>query len=194
MPSALTPYGFAPTGITGGQVFSGSTRYIKIATNYATAIYKGDPVKMAAGCAAVDTGTTTLLPVGIFLGCTYTDANLGRVFRNFWTASTVASDAYAIVADDPSLTFMIQCDNSGSALAQTAIGMNLALATYVAGSTTQGASAVRAARSTIATTNTLPLRVIDFSQLPGDAFTDTYPNVIVRWNAGMHAYDRPLGV
>jgi hypothetical protein len=197
MPSTLAPYGFRPINLLAGQSFPGGVRLMKITNSYGTSIFYGDPVKLVStGTVELDTGTSTLTPVGIFLGCTYTDPNLSyTVQKQMWTASTSATDNYAYVCDDPDQVFMIQCDNSGSALAQTNLGNNIGLATYVAGSTVNGTSAVRAARSTAATTNTLPLRIIDVvTGFPGDAIADTYPNIIVKWNFGMHQYNVATGV
>ena len=62
-----------------------------------------------------------------------------------------------------------------------------------AGSTDLGRSKNALDASTAATTNTLPIRILGFVEsgesTAGDAFTD----LIVKFNAGMHAYDKPLG-
>jgi hypothetical protein len=71
---ALPIYGLRPVNLIGGQVYAGSTRLIKIASAYNTDIFYGDVVKLgSSGTAEKDTGTTTATPVGVFLGCTYTN-------------------------------------------------------------------------------------------------------------------------
>ena len=73
-PTVSKPYGLQPINLIGGQVYAGSTRLFRIAAGYATSIYYGDVVKIASdGTVQKDTGTTTATPVGIFVGCTYTN-------------------------------------------------------------------------------------------------------------------------
>ena len=71
-----------------------------------------------------------MTPVGVFLGCTYTDPNLGyKVWRQSYPASTVASDIEAFVADGTDLLFKAAVVSSGTTigdLAQTDIGANVA--------------------------------------------------------------------
>jgi hypothetical protein len=47
--------------------------------------------------------------------------------------------------------------------------------------------------SSIATTNTLPLRIIDFVDGPTSAVGDEFTDVIVKFNAG-HQYSNTTGV
>ena len=105
-PTVDAPYGLKPVNLIGGQVFAGSTRQIKIASNYGTAIFYGDVVKYANdGTLNIDSGTTTATPIGVFLGCTYTDPSTSQLtFRQSYPASTVASDIMAYVLDDPDAT------------------------------------------------------------------------------------------
>ena len=73
----------------------------------------------------------------------------------------------------------------------TAIGNNATLVQN-AGSTTTGNSAVAILDST-ATTNTLPIRIIDVVRDTATA-TDNFPEVIVKINATMHQYNNATGV
>jgi hypothetical protein len=45
-PTVSKPYGLQPVNLIGGQVFAGATRYRRIASAYATAIFYGDLVKL----------------------------------------------------------------------------------------------------------------------------------------------------
>jgi hypothetical protein len=182
------PYGFRPVGLIGGRVFAGATRKLQIASGYATNIFFGDPVKyVAGGTIAKDTGTTTMTPVGIFMGVSYTDPVYGFTNRQQWTASTVASDAYALICDDPYALFEIQADGAVSTLFKNA-GIN-----QTAGSTITGDSKISLNSAGIATTSTLPLRIVDYVRSgvssSGDAFTD----LLVMWNFGTHAYQQATG-
>ena len=175
MATSATPYGARPVGtLSASGSFTGKTMQIKVASGYATDIFHGDFVKMvSAGTVEKDAGTSTLTCIGIFLGCKYTDPNTNQMtFNQYWPASTVASDAVAYVLTDPNALFMMQGDAS---IAQTALGANFAVV-QTAGSTSIGKSKNACDASTVATTNTLPLRIVEFvdstTSSVGDAFTD----------------------
>ena len=106
-PTVSKPYGLLPVNLIGGQVFAGSTRLMSVASGYGTDIFYGDVVKRASdGTIQKDTGTSTATPVGIFLGCTYTNPTTKqKTFSQYWPASTLAGDAQAIVCDDPDTVF-----------------------------------------------------------------------------------------
>jgi len=192
MPSSATPYGAMPqAGLSSNGSFTGKVRHIKIASAYDTAIFYGDFVKLvAAGTVEKDAGTATLTPVGIFVGCKYTDPNSKNLtFNQQWVADTSASDAVAYVMDDPNILFQMQCDGTA---AQTVLGSNCAV-TQTAGSTSIGTSKNTVDISTTATTNTLPVRIIDFVDGPNSAVGDSYTDVIVKFNVG-HLYDNTTGL
>ena len=192
MPSSATPYGAMPqAGLSCNGSFTGKVRHIKIASAYDTAIFYGDFVKLvAAGTVEKDAGTTSMTPVGIFVGCKYTDPNSKNLtFNQQWIADTTASDAVAYVMDDPNILFQMQCDGSA---AQTVLVSNCAVV-QTAGSTSIGTSKNAVDISTSATTNTLPLRIIDFIDGPNSAVGDSYTDVIVKFNVG-HLYDNTTGL
>ena len=72
------------------------------------------------------------------------------------------------------------------------LGSNFAIV-VTAGSTTIGRSKNAVDQSTSATTNTLPLRIIDFVDGPDSAVGDAYTDVIMKFNAG-HQYVNTTGV
>lgn len=192
MSSTAAPYGARPIGaLSANGSFTGKVRHIKIASAYNTAIFHGDFVKLvAAGTVEKDTGTATLTPVGIFMGCSYTDPNTNqKTFAQQWTASLAASDAVAYVIDDPDVLFMMQSDE---AIAQAALGANFAVV-QTAGSTAIGKSKNAVDGSSVATTNTLPLRLVDFVDGPDSVVGDDYTDVICKFNAG-HQYNNTTGV
>jgi len=193
MSSTATPMGAEPIGtLSASGSFTGKVRHLSIASNYGTAIFYGDFVKtVAAGTIEKDTGTTTLTPTGVFMGCSYTDPTTNQpTYSQHYPASTVASDIKAYVLDDPNVLMKMQGDDS---LAQTAIGNNVAIV-QTAGSTSIGRSKNAVDSSTIAaTTATLPLRIIDFVDGPDSSVGDAYTDVIVKFNAG-HQYDNTTGV
>lgn len=201
-PSVTSPYGLIPINLIGGQVFAGSTRLLPIATNSSTAIFYGDVVKLlAGGTVGKDTGTDAATPVGVFLGCTYTDPVFGKTFRQYYPGTTNISDIQAYVLDDPDALFKVAVcagtnSNTVSFLTQAAVGSNVKLANGAnnTGSTITGNSKV-GVDSTEGTTSTWPIRVIDV--VPETALAGnpgSYTEVIVKWNQGMHQYLNPTGL
>ena len=206
MANTATPYGLMPVNLIGGLPFAGSTRMLPIVTNYGTNIFFGDVVKAAnTGYIEKDTGTTTLTPVGVFMGCSYMDPTYGLTFRQRYTANTVpanSQDTIAYVCDDPDTVFRIQASAS---MTQTML-FNNAGVVQGAGSTVTGKSAVSLDASTAATTDSLPLRIVGWwggNLEPGIAAgsaqecivpTDDYPDVLVKWNFGMQRYQVALGI
>ena len=201
-PSVNSPYGLVPINLIGGQVFAGSTRLLPIVTNSSTAIYYGDIVKLlAGGTVGRDTGTDAATPVGVFLGCTYTDPTFGKTFRQYYPGTTNITDVQAYVLDDPDALFKVAVcagtnSNTISYLTQAAVGSNVKLANGAnnAGSTTTGNSKV-GVDSTEGTTSTWPIRVVDVVPATATAGNPgSYTEVIVKWNQGLHQYLNPTGL
>ena len=198
-PTVSAPYGLKPVNLIGGQVFAGSTRLMQIASGYATNIFYGDLVKRVSdGTIEKDTGTTTATPVGIFLGVSFTNGSTGQVQQQqFYPASQAiksGTQIFAVVADDPDTLFQVAVVSGTTVITGvgiSAIGNNATLVQN-AGSTTSGNSAVAILDST-ATTNTLPIRIIDVVRDTATA-ADNFPEVIVKINATMHQYNNATGV
>lgn len=195
MATSATPTGAEPVGtLSASGSFTGKVRHIKIASAYDTAIFYGDFVKLVAAGTVEKAAVTTAAvagTVGIFVGCSYTDPTTKQpTFSQYWPADTAASDAVAYVADDPKLVFQMQGDGS---IAQTGLGNNVQ-AISTAGSTDIGRSKNALDASSIATTNTFPLRIVDFVDGPNSAVGDSFTDCIVTWLPGSHAYDTALGV
>lgn len=194
MASTASPRGLVPANLIGGQSYAGSTRMLPIVSGYATSIFFGDVVKLInTGYINKDTGTATATPVGVFMGCAYTDPVYGYTTRQMWTASTVTQNtvpAIAYICDDPDAIFQIQ---ASAALTQAALGANAALVQN-AGDTISGDSRVSLNAATVADTATLPVRIVGFAGgNPLVDTTDLFPEVLVKWNFGMHQYERAQG-
>jgi hypothetical protein len=172
---------------------------MQIASGYATNIFYGDLVqRVAGGTIEKDVGTTTATPCGIFLGVSFTNSSTGQIQQQqFYPASQAiksGTQIFAVVADDPDTLFQVAVVSSGTTISGvgiTAIG-NSATLVQNAGSTTTGNSGVAILDST-ATTNTLPIRIIDVVRDTATA-ADNFPEVIVKINATMHQYNNALGV
>jgi hypothetical protein len=192
MATTATPMGAEPTDtLSASGSFTGKVRHIKVASGYGTAIFYGDFVKLVnTGTVEKDTGTTSATPVGVFVGCAFTSPTTNELtFSQTFPASTAASDIVAYVVDDPNVLMRMQSDE---AIAQTGLGNNVAVV-QTAGSTSIGRSKNAVDGSSIATTNTLPLRIIDFVDGPTSAVGDEFTDVIVKFNAG-HQYSNTTGV
>jgi len=198
-PTVDSPYGLKPVNLIGGQVFAGSTRLMQIASGYATNIFYGDLVKrISDGTIEKDTGTTTATPVGIFLGVSFTNGSTGQVQQQQYYPASQAiksgTQIFAVVADDPDTLFQVAVVSGTTTISGvgiTAIGNNATLVQN-AGSTTTGNSKVAILDST-ATTNTLPIRIIDVVRDTATA-ADNFPEVIVKINATMHQYNNATGI
>lgn len=192
MAASAAPYGAKPIGtLSASGSFTGKVQHIKIASGYDTLISWGDFVKLvAAGTIEKDAGTTTATPVGVFMGCSYTDPTTSQpTYAQMWTADVAASDAVAYVLTDPNVLFQMQGDG---AITQAMLGSNFAIV-VTAGSTTIGHSKNAVDQSTSATTNTLPLRIVDYVDGPDSAVGDAYTDVIMKFNAG-HQYVNTTGI
>lgn len=195
-PTVDAPYGFRPVNLIGGQVYAGSTRLIPITTAEGTSIYYGDMVKLnSSGTLTKDAGTDAATPVGIFLGCQYTDPNTSQpVWKQYFPATTAASDIYGVVVDDPDILFqvaVVSATTTMSGVLRTSVANN-AVIVQNTGSTITGDSK-NAISATTATTNTWPLRIIDLVPETVNS-SGSYTEVICKWNFGMHQYENATGV
>lgn len=202
MATTATPYGLKAVNHIGGTPYAGSTRLLPIASGYATNIYNGSVVLIdgTAGTVQIVTdlgNNADAFPagvIGVFVGCTYTDPNLGTVvFSQNWPTGTVASDAQAYIVDDPDVVFMAQADG---AVTQADLGQNTnfaAVQSTTTGDTTTGNSS-SAVSSTTATTATIAFRIVDFVDSPTSTVGDAFTDLLIKFNAGIHSYDRGLGV
>ena len=193
-PTIDKPYGLKPVNLIGGQVYAGSTRLIAIASGEGTSIFFGDAVKLSGGYITRDPADSAMTPVGVFMGCTFTDPNSNqKVFKQYFPAGTVAADIKAYVVDDPDALFKVAVVSGTtviSGVTQTAVGLNAALVDNT-GSTITGDSLV-AISATTATNGALPVRIVDIVPDTANA-AGSYTEVIVKWNFGMHQYQNAVG-
>jgi len=127
------------------------------------------------------------------MGCSYTDATLGFVNRQYWPTGTVASDALAFIVDDPNTLFQAQAAGS---ITQADLGQNThfdAVQSTSTGSTSTGNSNT-ALDATTNTTAGWAFRIVDFVDAPGSEVGDAYTDVIVKFNPGSHSYTNQTGI
>lgn len=194
-PVVSAPYGLKPVNLIGGQPYAGSTRAFSIASGYAANVFYGDVVKIVSGgTIEKDTGTSTATPVGVFMGCSFTNPSTKQLqFQQYWPTGTVASDAVAYVVDDPDALFKAvlvagdTADNTSSGLlpaylGRTVIGSNAALVQN-AGSTTSGDSKIGVYTAAGATTTvSLPIRIVDVVVDTANS-SGNFVELICKWNA-----------
>jgi len=185
MASSATPFGARPVSSLVSCAYNAKITHYKIKNAFGTDIFYGDFVKWADDnpntTIQKDTGTTACTPIGVFLGCAYTDPSTGQFTPNqYYPASTAADDIVAYVASDPFIVMQMQSDES---LNQDDLGKNVAVV-QTAGSTAIGTSRNAIDGSTAATTATLPLKIIDFVDGPDSAIGDSFTDVLVMFNAG----------
>ncbi len=185
MSSVATPFGASTNGTIVGAAFTNKVTHYKIKNAYGTSIFYGDFVKWGDDnpntTVQKDTGTTALTPIGVFLGCAYTDPNTKQFTPNqYFPASTAADDITAYVCTDPFVIMQMQCDGAAD---QDDLGKNCAVV-QTAGSTAIGRSKNSVDISTVATTATLPVKIIGFVDGPDSAVGDAYTDVLVMFNVG----------
>jgi len=185
MATTATPYGLRLVKRLGDTNQSHAFTQYPIASGYAADLKTGDLVKLAiGGTIQKETGTTAALPIGVFMGVSYTDPNMKYwVQKQQWLSGTVAPDAMAYVCEDPDALFQIQANGT---LSQNSVGTNAALVQGT-GNVTLGISGVSLNAGSIALTATLPLRIMDLIRIPGfstpgDAYTDCIVRVNTHFN------------
>tara|TARA_R100000541_G_scaffold58903_1_gene71019 strand:- start:476 stop:1126 length:651 start_codon:yes stop_codon:yes gene_type:complete len=180
MANANTAYGLRPVGIVGSGVNSTGVTQYEIASDNTNAIFQyGIVVPTSAGviafAGATNGGTTQAL--GVLMGVEYVDGVTKKpTFLNYWPGSNSVSvdtnhPVKAFVADDPMQIFKVSSDATltNRATAQAAVFANASLGTSArTGSTNTGSSNSQLGVSTIATTATLPLRIVGIMDDPGN--------------------------
>ncbi len=215
-PTVNAPYGLKPINLYGGTPFAGATRQYKIASAYNTSIFYGDVVEMIndgtiikSAITAARATVTTSQVIGVFLGCSYVNAQGQTIFAQYFPANTSAPTGTVITAfvcNDPNTLFKAVIATGTTANDATSgllpssttqysvIGTNVELVQNT-GSTSTGDSKVAVAAS--ATTGTLPMNVVDV--VPETSYVNgsgnvVYPEIIVRWNFEIHTTTIASGV
>ena len=203
MANQETAFGLRPVGLVGsGANSTGVTEY-EIASNNTNAIYNGAiVVPLAAGVIdqAGDTAGGTTQALGVLVGVQYHDSTQKKpVWLNYWPGSgSVSVDTNypvkALVADNPNQLFVVAADATltDRATALETVFANASLGTSArTGSTDTGKSNSQLSVSSVATTATLPLRIVGL--VDDDANNDyasAGAHLLVRLNAHFNAGSR----
>lgn len=187
MSNPNTPFGLQPSRRLDGAALNFLFNTYQIAYNYASTIGQGDVV-INTSAGVVNLATTGSNPVmGVFVGCSY--ANPQNTIQpgvvRAWTAPTLTSTTVvkAQVWDDPQLVFRVRANGS---VTQTAIGLNATFASNGSPNSLTGVSTLALDTATIATTNSLPLRIIGYAPDANNDPTSAYPVLEVIINTSIY--------
>lgn len=186
MANVDTPFGLKPVRHLSGAPYNGAVTRYAVPSGDGTAIYIGDPVKLAGTSQTINgriykdvaQAATGDKIVGVVVGVV-PDTSESLRYR---AAST---QRVLLVADDPDLIFEIQEVSGGTPLTANDIGLNADFV-VAAGSTTTGMSGVELNNATEATTNTLDLQIVDFVNREGNEIGE-HAKFLVRINRHQYA-------
>lgn len=155
-----TPAGLTPVAHRNGAPYNGSFRVYSVPASDGTALFIGDPVKLAGTGQTLNgrvlnditRAATGDVMVGVVVGVKPDTQDSLR-----YRAASTAREVY--VADNPDLVFEVQEGSSGTALTANDIGLNINFVVG-SGSTVTGLSGTQLDNTTEATTNTLDLHLM----------------------------------
>jgi hypothetical protein len=190
MANANVARGLIPYAMLWGQKYNGSFNTYFVPASYGTALYVGDPVDIvsssndANGIPAVQLGVVGSPLLGVVVGI-INGGDMGSmtaVTRDLPVYHPASTAQYLAVCDDPNILYEIQDDASSQATAPKLFaGKNASLVTGT-GSTVTGYSGWQMAASTVATTNTLDLKIIRPLQQPDNTIgTAANTNMNAKW-------------
>jgi len=191
MANQLEKFGLRPYRKLDGTPLAGAQNRYTIKANYGQNIFQGDLViPVSTGNIERHVKNTSEAVVGVFNGCFYTDPTTQKpTFKNFYPASTNASDITAFVIDDPDAVFLMNAD---AAFTRADLFKNYSLDSNN-GSTTTGISEAMLDVGTSGTATTFAIQAIDISQDPENSDTSTSnANILVRINN--HFYRSGTGI
>lgn len=187
--------GFRPVKMVTGAPYNGQAEVCFVPASDATVIMVGDAVQLL-GDARAATGVPTVtrqasatgVPYGIVVGILF--SGVGDVTNvppvndlNTPVYRRASTDRYLLVATDPQIIYEVQY--AGTSVAAATITANVGLNgqfTLTAGNTTTGASGMQLDTTGLATTATLPLKVVGFPNRPDNIPGDVYFSYYVKLN------------
>ena len=202
MAATASPYGLRPINRNDGMPDAGATSQFLIdPAGEATNLFYGQVVIIGAdGYIALSTATGADLTTnnlggsslggwGVFVGCSYVNAQGQQIYAQYYPSGTAnGGEITAYVITDPNVTFQAQMDGT---IAQSALGANTFFAAAQSTSTgsTRTGNSTSAVESTVVTT-AAAFKIIGFASPVGDAF----PDVLIKFNPGAHAYTNAVGI
>ena len=200
MSTTNTPYGLRPINRTDGMPYAGATSQFLIdPAGEATNLFYGQVVIIGAdGYIALSTATGADLTTnnlggdsmggwGVFVGCSFVNAQGQQMFSQYYPSGTTGV-VTAYVITDASVTFQAQLDGVAD---QSDLGANTFFAAVQSTSTgsTRTGNSTSALESTTQTA-AAALKIIGFAS----PVTDAFPDVLVKFNPGAHAFSNATGI
>ena len=213
MAATASPFGLKPVQLIGGQTFNGGViREFRLPSNVATAYFTGSVIYMNTNGVPTPISATPVAPkytatssdgtagiLGVCVGVRFVNPATNQpLYAQTLPANAITAgytDVFIRVCDDPDQLYSIQAATvvgSKTNGAIGAIGQNAALSGFSGSATTGLANTALDTGSnwgSCASTTTLAMRIVDIIT-PSDA----YPEVLVKFNHGVHSYVNPLGV
>jgi hypothetical protein len=175
------------------------TETVFVPASDSTVIMVGDLVTLlgdaraATGLPTVTRAVTTTGPVlGVVVGISFEGQGDAQNIPPVNDLNTpiyrrASTDRYLTIITDPDAVFEVQASQTAQTAATVTswVGSNAAFTTS-AGSTTTGSSGMQVDTSTVATTATLPLKIVGIPNRPDNLPGDAFINVYVKLNAAVY--------
>ena len=201
MSTTNAPYGLRPINRNDGMPYAGATsQYLINPTSGAgTNLFYGQVVLIDAdGYIALSTATGADLTTnnlggssigawGVFVGASYINSQGQQIYGQYYPSGTTGV-VTAYVITDPNVTFQAQLDGQ---VTQAALGANTFFAAAQSTSTgsTRTGNSTSALESSVVTT-AAAFKIIGFAS----PLTDTYTEVLVKFNPGASAFTNAVGI
>jgi hypothetical protein len=200
MATTASPYGLRPVNRNDGMPYAGATSQFLIdPAGEGTNLFYGQVVIIGAdGYIALSTATGVDLTTnnlggadvgafGVFVGCSYINAQGQQIYGQYYPSGTTGV-VTAYVVTDPNVTFQAQLDGTTT---QASLGAN----TFFAAAQSTNTGSTRTGNSTSALDATIQtaaaaFKIIGFASPVSDAF----PDVLVKFNPGAHAFTNAVGI
>jgi hypothetical protein len=200
MATTASPYGLRPVNRNDGMAYAGATSQFLIdPAGEATNLFYGQVVIIGAdGYIALSTATgadlTTnnlggsgLGAIGVFVGCSYINAQGQQIYGQYYPSGTTGVVTAYVVTDD-SVTFQAQLDGAAD---QSDLGAN----TFFAAVQSTSTGSTRTGNSTSALESTTQTAAAAFKIIGfASPVTDAFPDVLVKFNPGAHAFSNATGI
>jgi len=188
--------GFQPVKHVNGSPYSGQSNIYATAASDVTALFVGDPVKLAAdanaqGIQLVTKATAGAAVLGVVVGVINTKLDPvggtmsgGSIALDTPVYRPASTAQYVLVCDAPDVIYEVEAvtgSNASYSFAVADVGQNADLST-VAGSTVTGTSAAALDMATKNTTATLQWKILGVVQRPDNEITGANTKVLVKIN------------
>jgi len=171
----IDPAGLASNLFNGQVVIINANGYIALAT------------ATGADLTTNNLGGVNMGGWGVFVGCSYINAQGQQIYAQYYPSGTTGV-VTAYVITDPNVTFQAQLDGQ---VTQAALGAN----TFFAAAQSSGGGSVTTGNSTSALESTVVTTAAAFKIIGfASPLTDTYTEVLVKFNPGAHAYTNAVGI